>query len=120
MLTVCCMHLASQVGDVLTGTVKSLKRYGALVDIGCNGTSLLHISQISQNRVKNVSDVLSEGDEVKVMIIDVDMLLKKKIGLSTKMLESTPGEMLMDPAAMMRKNSAESLESLQVGRALLL
>jgi S1 RNA binding domain len=54
-----------QVGDVVVGTVQSVKPYGAFVDIGgVNG--LLHISQISEDRVTNVEAVLSEGDKLKV------------------------------------------------------
>ena len=56
-----------QVGDVVVGTVQSVKPYGAFVDIGgVNG--LLHISQISEDRVTNVEAVLSEGDKLKVRV----------------------------------------------------
>lgn len=59
------MTRPSQVGDVVVGTVQSVKPYGAFVDIGgVNG--LLHISQISEDRVTNVEAVLSEGDKLKV------------------------------------------------------
>lgn len=57
----------TQVGDVVVGTVQSVKPYGAFVDIGgVNG--LLHISQISEDRVTNVEAVLSEGDKLKVRL----------------------------------------------------
>ena len=50
---------------MVVGTVQSVKPYGAFVDIGgVNG--LLHISQISEDRVTNVEAVLSEGDKLKV------------------------------------------------------
>ena len=56
---------ASQVGDVVVGRVQSIKPYGAFVEIGgVNG--LLHISQISHDRVTNVETVFSEGDQLKV------------------------------------------------------
>ena len=52
---------------MVVGTVQSVKPYGAFVDIGgVNG--LLHISQISEDRVTNVEAVLSEGDKLKVGI----------------------------------------------------
>ncbi len=52
-------------GDVVVGTVQAVKPYGAFIDVGgLNG--LLHISQISHDRVTNVENVLSEGDKLKV------------------------------------------------------
>ena len=54
-----------KVGDVVEGTVESVKPYGAFVNLG--GTNgLLHISQISHDRVTNVDAVLSIGDKIKV------------------------------------------------------
>jgi len=50
---------------VVVGTVQAVKPYGAFIDVGgLNG--LLHISQISHDRVTNVENVLSEGDKLKV------------------------------------------------------
>ena len=46
--------------------------FGAFVSITPNQDGLVHISQISQERVNNVSDVLSEGDVVKVKVLEVD------------------------------------------------
>ena len=46
--------------------------FGAFVSITPNQDGLVHISQISQNRVNNVSDVLSEGDMVRVKVLEVD------------------------------------------------
>eukprot|EP00899_Mesostigma_viride_P025582 jgi/Mesvir1/6208/Mv00890-RA.1 len=85
-----------KVGDVVIGKVQAVKPYGAFVDIGgVNG--LLHISQISHDRIANVENVLSEGDELKVMILSQDRE-RGRISLSTKKLEPTPGDMLRDPA----------------------
>lgn len=58
--------LAAQIGDVVKGTVQSVKPYGAFLEIGQGVNGLLHISQISEDRVTNVDDVLSVGDELKV------------------------------------------------------
>ena len=69
-------------GDVLLGTVAALKPYGAFVDI--NGMSgLLHVSQISHDRVESVPAVLAEGMPVKVMIVDRDHV-NGRIALSTE------------------------------------
>lgn len=56
----------------LTGTVKKIELYGALVDIGIGRLGLLHISQLSDEHVKNVSDVLNEGDQITVWVKDLD------------------------------------------------
>ena len=73
-----------EVGKKYTGTVKSLTNYGAFVDIG-GVDGLVHISEISNERVEKVSDVLSVGQEVNVKLIDVDYD-KKRISLSMKAL----------------------------------
>lgn len=66
------------------GVVKKIDLYGALVDIGIGRLGLLHISQLSDEHVKNVSDVLSEGQEISVWIQDVD---HKKGRISLTMLK---------------------------------
>lgn len=84
-----------KVGDVVVGIVQSVKPYGAFVDIGgVNG--LLHISQISHDRISNVEQVLAEGDKLKVMVLSQDKE-RGRVALSTKKLEPTPGDMLRDP-----------------------
>lgn len=54
-----------QVGDVVSGVVQSVKPYGAFIDLG-GTTGLLHVSQISHDRIMNVDKILSEGDKLKV------------------------------------------------------
>lgn len=56
----------------LQGVVKKIELYGALVDIGVERLGLLHISQLSENHVKNVSDIVKEGDTITVYVQDVD------------------------------------------------
>lgn len=80
---------AVKVGTVVKGVVESLKPYGAFVDIGDDMTGLVHVSQISQKRVKDPSDVLKVGDEVEAKIIAVK---DGKISLSMKVLEESPRE----------------------------
>ncbi len=65
----------------LKGIVKKIDLYGALVDIGIGRLGLLHISQLSHDHVKNVSDVLHEGQEITVWVQDVDRQ-KGRIGLT--------------------------------------
>jgi small subunit ribosomal protein S1 len=56
----------------LTGTVKRLELYGAFIDIGIEANALIHISQLSDDRVNRVTDVLNVGDEVEVWVDKVD------------------------------------------------
>ena len=58
-------------GTVLTGKVESLQNYGAFVRLEDGLSGLIHVSQISQKRVKSPKDVLNVGDEVKVKIIGI-------------------------------------------------
>jgi small subunit ribosomal protein S1 len=56
----------------LTGTVKRLELYGALIDLGLDTTGLIHISKLGGEQVNRVSDVLQEGEEVTVWVEKVD------------------------------------------------
>ena len=78
-----------EVGEVYKGTVKSIMPYGAFVGIGKNTDGLLHVSEISWERLENVESVLSEGDEIEVKLIEKD---KKtgKLRLSRKVLLERP------------------------------
>ena len=58
-----------QVGDVFTGKVESIQPYGAFVDLGDGISGLVHISQISTERIKHPSVALAEGQEVRVKVI---------------------------------------------------
>ena len=71
-------------GTIVEGTVETLMPYGAFVSIGNGLTGLVHISQICQKRIKKPSEVLKEGQTVKVKILDTD---NGKISLSMKALE---------------------------------
>ena len=61
-----------QVDKIYEGKVAKIMDFGAFVSITPNQDGLVHISQISQERVNNVRDVLSEGDDVKVKVLEVD------------------------------------------------
>ena len=73
-----------EIGLVTEGTVETLKPYGAFVNLGSGLSGMIHISQISHQRIKHPGVVLSEGQKVKVKIIDVK---DGKISLSMKALE---------------------------------
>lgn len=71
------------VGSVMNGTVDSIQSYGAFIELENGLSGLLHISQISEKRIKHPSAVLKQGQTVKVKIISTD---NGKIGLSIKAL----------------------------------
>ncbi len=70
-------------GMVLTGTVRNVVDFGAFVDIGVHQDGLVHISEIADRYIKHASEVLSVGDNVKVVVLDVNEA-KKRISLSIK------------------------------------
>ena len=78
-----------QVGSVMEGTVDSLQTYGAFVRLEDGLSGLVHISQISRNRIKSPDAVLKVGDQVKVKVIGIK---DGKISLSMKALEEAPEE----------------------------
>ncbi|EOD04413.1 hypothetical protein EMIHUDRAFT_69198 [Emiliania huxleyi CCMP1516] len=80
------------VGSVLAGVVTAVKPYGAFVDLG-GMSGLLHISQISCDHISDVASVLPLGAPIKCMVISQDKS-KGRVALSTKTLESEPGDML--------------------------
>ena len=79
-------------GQKLTGTVKSLTSYGAFVDIG-GMDGMIHISELSWNRIKHPSEVVNVGDTVEVTIKKLDPETRK-ISLGFKKLEDNPWEIL--------------------------
>jgi small subunit ribosomal protein S1 len=91
-------------GDLVSGVVKALKPYGAFIEVG-GMSGLLHISQISYDRIEDMEKVLQPGMAVKCMIIDHDKV-NGRIALSTKTLEPEPGDMLKDPAMVFEKAEA--------------
>jgi polyribonucleotide nucleotidyltransferase len=76
----------AEVGKIYMGKVKRIMDFGAFVEIFPGTEGLLHISQISEKRIAKVTDVLSEGDEVLVKVIEVDKMgrvrLSKKEAVS--------------------------------------
>jgi len=78
-----------KVGEVYDATVKNLATYGAFVEILPGTEGLLHVSEISWERIKDVSDVLKEGDKVKVKLIEIDNR-SGKMRLSRKVLLPKP------------------------------
>lgn len=79
-------------GQQIKGVVKRLTDFGAFVDVG-GVDGLLHISDLAWNRVKHPSDVVSEGQELELLILNVDTA-KKKIALGYKQLMPKPWDLI--------------------------
>jgi small subunit ribosomal protein S1 len=76
-------------GERRTGTVSRLTDFGAFINLGSGVEGLLHISEISWNRVKSPREVLKEGDAVEVLITKIDPETRK-ISLSLKQIQAHP------------------------------
>jgi polyribonucleotide nucleotidyltransferase len=79
-----------EVGKIYEGRVAKLMDFGAFVTILPGKDGLVHISQISEERVENVSDKLSEGDMIKVKVLEVDR--QGRIRLSMKAVHEESAE----------------------------
>jgi len=81
----------AEIGRIYKGTVRKIVEFGAFVEILPGTDGLVHISQLAPERVRKVSDVLKEGDEVMVKVLEIDK--QGKIRLSRKeALEETGGD----------------------------
>ena len=79
-----------QPGDILSGRVNQLTNFGAFIDLG-GADGLAHISELSWQRVNHPREVLSPGQEVKVMVVEIDAD-RERIGLSLRRLQANPWE----------------------------
>ena len=86
-------------GELIEGTVASLKPFGAFIDFG-GASGLLHIKQISKSYVSALGDVLVVGEPIKAVVLNIDEE-RGRIALSTQVLEKYPGEMMKDKATVM-------------------
>jgi len=81
-------------GTIYTGKVASVVDFGAFVTFMPGKDGLVHVSEIRNERVENVRDVLSEGQEVKVKLLEVDQ--RGKVRLSMRLVDQETGEELPD------------------------
>ena len=94
-------------GEIYTGTVARIVDFGAFVTILPGKDGLVHISQIADERVENVSDYLSEGQEVQVKVLDVDQRGRIKLSMREIAAEATAPA---DPEGQDDSAEPESLE----------
>jgi polyribonucleotide nucleotidyltransferase len=78
----------AEVGRTYTGKVVKIMDFGAFVEVLPNTSGLLHISEIAHERIRNVTDVLNEGDTIEVKVLDIDR--SGRIKLSRKALLERP------------------------------
>jgi polyribonucleotide nucleotidyltransferase len=83
-----------EVGTIYTGKVASIVDFGAFVTFMPGKDGLVHVSEIKNERVENVRDVLNEGQEVKVKLLEVDQ--RGKVRLSMRLVDQETGEELPD------------------------
>jgi len=83
-----------EVGTIYTGKVANIVDFGAFVTFMPGKDGLVHVSEIKNERVENVRDVLSEGQEVKVKLLEIDQ--RGKVRLSMRVVDQETGEELPD------------------------
>jgi len=94
-------------GKIYKGIVKGIQTFGAFVEILPGKQGLLHISEIDWQRVDKVEDVLKEGDEIEVKLLDVDNR-SGKLSLSRKVLLPVPEGFVPSPSAPRSRDSRDS------------
>ena len=73
-----------EIGEIVDGTVKSVMKFGAFVELEDGSTGLVHISEVSNTFVKDINDYVKTGDSVKVKVLEIE---DDKISLSMKQTE---------------------------------
>lgn len=99
------------VGEIIKGKVSKITSFGAFVEIEEGIDGLVHISQISEEKVENVSDAMKIGDEVEARIVKVDPV-ERKIGLSIKAAKISDEEFKVSDDMLQGLSSGEDLGDL--------
>jgi polyribonucleotide nucleotidyltransferase len=81
----------AEIGKIYKGTVRKIVEFGAFVEILPGTDGLVHISQLAPERVRRVSDVLKEGDEVMVKVLEIDRQGKIRLSRKEALLEAGEG-----------------------------
>jgi polyribonucleotide nucleotidyltransferase len=77
----------AQVGKIYDGVVKTIKDFGAFVEILPGTDGLVHISELADKRVNKVTDILKEGDEVRVKVLEIDSRGKSRLSRKAALAE---------------------------------
>jgi polyribonucleotide nucleotidyltransferase len=78
----------AEIGKVYTGTVRRVESFGAFVEILPGTDGLVHVSELAPYRVREVTDILKEGDEVQVKVIDIDDTGRVRLSRKAVIVES--------------------------------
>ena len=99
-------------GQILSGNVSGITKFGAFISLEDGNTGLVHISEVADSYVKDVTEFLKVGDEVKVKVINIED--NGKIGLSIRQAKEKPKPTINfeDKIARFMKDSDEKLASL--------
>jgi small subunit ribosomal protein S1 len=87
-----------KVGDLVKGTVAKIASFGAFVNLNGDIDGLIHISQLSEDHVEKVKDILKVGDDVEARVIKVDKV-ERRIGLSIKAVEYSEEDLKKESAS---------------------
>jgi small subunit ribosomal protein S1 len=99
-----------KVGDVVKGTVSKIANFGAFVELPGDIDGLVHISQISEDRVEKVKDVLKPGQEVEARVIKIDKT-ERRLGLSIKATNYSEEALRKESEALETVKSGEDMVS---------
>ena len=105
------IQILYRIGDVVNGNVTKITSYGAFVELQDGIDGLVHISQISEDRVEKIKDVISIGDEVSSRVIKIDRD-ERQIGLSIKAANYNTEELAAEMTAYDSLNEGGDLMSL--------
>lgn len=100
-----------KIGDIVSGKVTKLTSYGAFIELEHGIDGLVHISQISEDHVEKIKDVLSVGQAVNARVIKIDKD-ERRIGLSVKAAHYSESQLAQEIAAFDNIKSEEQLTSL--------
>lgn len=107
--------MSIKIGQILSGKVSGITNFGAFVQLETGETGLVHISEVADTFVKDIHDLLTVDDEVKVKVLNISE--NGKIGLSIKKAKERkrpqrPPQSFEDKIARFMKDSDEKLASL--------
>jgi len=100
-----------KIGDMVNGKVSKITSYGAFVELDNDIDGLVHISQINEERVEKIKDVLNEGEEVTARVIKIDKD-ERRIGLSIKAANYSDEDLAKERQAFDNVTAGEDLTSL--------
>jgi len=100
-----------KIGDMVQGKISKITSYGAFIELDNDIDGLVHISQISEERVEKIKDVINEGDEVNARVIKIDKD-ERRIGLSIKAANYSDEDLAKERQAFENVTAGEDLTSL--------